>query len=495
MKKILLYSSVAIIVMAACSKEKADNSNNLSNDKATYQFTISANASEMESNGSNQAQISTKTSYAGETTFSWTLGDQISVLFHDAGDNNAFYTLTATSVDGKNATFTGTIDSGWEVGAADTGDKWALFPAGSHSYTATAPVFNLAASTDFSTSHFSANLPLYAIGEDNGAGTDVYAFKHISNVGAYKFTFNDIDVSKVRLDIETSGSYHISGDFQLAQDGSNYKINPWTYSFDSEAGKRVSFTENVVSKTATFYVPFKTWENNFTPTMTLYDANTGFVIKTVTASTNLPYTTGNVIVAKPFSAPGTGSALVSSYGINWSAITCEAAGSTGDGVDAIQKIKAVADADFVYVYMEINNNRLYSNPSYKYQNRSYLYVGDGTAGTASKWTQDYQLKLEGWLKYNNVPDYTANTSGILDGNRGHGSIVGDVLYLEMAIKRSGVACLQNAVASNAYVGFMTTDTYNVSGSSTEGSRAEHGFAPVKNGSMLEVAVPAYVAAP
>jgi len=489
MKKFFILSSAAIIIMASCGKE---NNNIQIDNKSTYEFTLSAISEDTGNDKKATGDKITKTSYSGEKVFSWTLGDKISVLFHDAGDNNAFYVLTATSVDGKNATFKGTIDSGWTIGAADTGDKWALFPAGSHSYTATAPILNLPASTDFSASHFSANLPMYAIGEDDGAGNDVFAFKHISNVGAYKISFSNLDVSKVRLDIETSGSYHISGDFQLALDGSKYKINPWTYSFVSEAGKRVSFTENVVSKTATFYVPFKTWENNFQPTMTLYDVNTGFVIKKVTASAALPYTTGNVVVLKPFSAPGTGSALVSAYGINWEAVTCEAAGSSGDGVDAIQKIKATADADFVYVYMEINNDRLYSNPSYMYQNRSYLYVGDGSAGSASKWTQDYQLKLEGWLKYNNTPCFNANTSGILDGNKGNGTIVGNVLYIEMAIKRSGVACLQNAVASNAYIGFMTTDTYNVSGSSTEGSRAEHGFAPVKNGSMLEVAIPAYV---
>ena len=476
--------------MVACGKEKAVESNVQPKDKATYEFTISVNADEIDSDTSNPAQIGTKTSYAGETTFSWSAGDQISVLFHDAGDNNAFYTLTATSIDGKNATFSGTIDAGWTVGASDTGDKWALYPAGNHTYTATAPVFSIPAEVDYSATHFSANLPMYAIGADDGAGNDVYAFKHVENVGAYKFSFSNLDVSKVRLVIEQLGSYHINGNFQLTLDGTKYKFSPWAYSFSSDPAKIRTFTADVVSKTASFYIPFKTWEANLKPVLTLYDAATGFTLGSWTAGSAMPYSTGNVVVAKPFSAPGTGSALVSAYGINWGSVTCEAVGSTGDGVDAIRKIKATADDTYLYVYLEVLNERLYSNDSYTYSNRSYLYVGDGSAGTSSNWTQDSQTKVEGWLKYNGVPCYI-NWANVIDNNRANGTIAGDIAYFEMAIQRSAVSCLQSASASTAYVGFMVTDTYNTG--STYGSRAENGYAPAKGGSMLEVAVPAYVA--
>ena len=459
MKKIILYSSIAIIAMVACSKEKAVDSNNQVNEKATYEFTISANALEMESDISNPAQIGTKTSYSGEKTFSWTLGDQISVLFHDAGDNNAFYTLTATSVDGKNATFTGTIDTGWEVGAADTGDKWALFPAGSHSYTATAPVFNLAASTDFSASHFSANLPMYAIGEDNGAGTDVYAFKHISNVGAYKITFSDIDVSKVRLDVETSGSYHISGDFQLTLDSGKYKIDPWTYSWVSEAGKRVSFTENVVSKTAAFYVPFKTWEGNFQPTMTLYDATTGLILKSVSASTTLPHTTGNVVVLQPFSAPGTGSPLISAWGINWSSIDMypldgEKDSFPGDG-ERIVEWKATSDASYVYFYYKTIASVAVSRGVWN----SYLVTGFDTDNDSSS-GDDASYGLGGGFEARTISYPFSNSAGspvsfyspaspcsssqakcpISGESQGYvptnGSLYGDHAYAEIRVPRS-----------------------------------------------------------
>ena len=193
------------MTLAACSKENVNESNIQSDIKGTYEFSIAVNAEE----------IGTKTSYEGEKTFSWSAGDQISVLFHDSDSNDKFYTLTAQSVNGKDAIFSGTIDSGWEVGASDTGDKWALYPAGNHTYSATAPVFSIPAEVDFSATHFSANLPMYAIGEDDGSGNDFYAFKHVSNVGAYKFTFSNLDVSKVRLVVEQTGSYHLNGSFQM----------------------------------------------------------------------------------------------------------------------------------------------------------------------------------------------------------------------------------------------------------------------------------------
>ena len=445
--------------MASCGKE---NNNLQIENKGTYEFTISAITEDAECNDNALDKIMTKTAYSGETAFSWTLGDQISVLFHDAGDNNAFYTLTATSVDGKNATFRGTIDSGWEIGAADTGDKWALFPAGSHSYTATAPVFNLAASTDFSASHFSANLPLYAIGEDNGAGTDVYSFKHIYNVGAYKITFNNLDVSKVRLDIETSGSYHISGDFQLTLDGSNYKISPWTYSWSSEAGKRVSFTENVVSEAASFYVPFKTWEANFEPMMTLYDASTGYTIKTVTANSALPYTTGNVVVLQPFSAPGSGSPLYSVWGVDWASIDMypldgEKDCFPGDG-ERIAEWKVTSDATYIYFYYKTVASVAVSRGVWE----SYLVTGydtdnDSSSGDAASYGlgDGFEARTIAYPFSNNAgnpvsfysPASPCSSSKSLcpigDGKGAslgtiptNGSLLGDYAYVETRVPRS-----------------------------------------------------------
>lgn len=453
------------MIMAACSKEVEVN-NPQPEAKSTYEFTIAANMVMDED---------TKTSYTGETTFSWSEGDQISVLFHDTGDNNAFYTLTATSVDGANATFSGTIDSGWEVGAADTGDKWALYPAGSHSYTATAPIINLSDEVDFSATHFSANIPMYAIGEDNGAGTDVYAFKYLTNVGAYKFTFNNLDVSKVRLVVEQKGSYHISGDFQIAADGTKYNISPWTYSFSTDPGKVVTMTANVTSKTASFYIPFKTWEGNFQPVLTLYDAVTGYTIKQVTAKTTLPYVNGNkVIVVQPFSAPGVGKPFDSAFGVDWMAVGGELDGPTGS--HSGMSLKGTKDADYIYVLCKIDKTKLLTG--WHYSNAMEMYLGkDLNEEGEWKWTP--KRSTDGvWIGY-----ITRESLPYTGSSNFKSYEVGDYYFTELRYLRSNKTYL---ASGTAYVGVLLwNDKYN-DGTNDLGAGSTYLFSPATSTGYLEI---------
>lgn len=477
---------MAVAALASCEKQTSPVEQKAIQEKS-YVYTISAIAPDMVDDSA-PAQAPTRTDYDASGNFSWSAGDAISVLFHN-GATNKFFTLTTTG-SGATASFSGEIEAGYTIGASD-GDEldkkiWALFPAStSHTYTAGSnPTFYVQPSVDFTATHFSANIPMYDLVASEGTAL---SFKNLCS--AYKFTVSNLDVSKVTFIVSNQVTYALSGSVPIAEDGGGYYLNQgWSASGSPERSQ--TYISDVNAKTATFYVPCRHYAAAFQPIITIKDYNTGFTIKTLTATKATAISDKGSVKPITISAPGTGSALVSAYGINWGSVTCEAVGSTGDGVDAIRKIKATADDTYLYVYLEVLNERLYSNDSYTYSNRSYLYVGDGSAGTSSNWTQDSQTKVEGWLKYNGVPCYI-NWADVIDNNRANGTIAGDIAYFEMAIQRSAVSCLQSASASTAYVGFMVTDTYNTG--STYGSRAENGYAPAKGGSMLEVAVPAYVA--
>lgn len=481
MKKYIFILAITGLVAAACSKE-APTTKEQASEVGTYTFVLNASV----------AGDATKTSYANDKTFSWTKGDQISVMFHN-GDDNKYFTLSAVS-GGASAKFSGEITNGYTIGASDAegGAKYALFPAGAHGWNTTdhRPIFNIPAVTDFTAAgaHFSANLPMCAVGDNFGN----FEFAHIAC--AYKYTFTNIDnsITKVRLKVTHNQTHKLSGNFPLNP------ANKW-YAQWADAGsadQSVSYIVNVKDNKAVFYFSIgKDSESSFQPTITLSDEVSGFVLYNATAKTawsadNIKPLESRMVVLPEISTPGLGSPLISAYGINWNSVTCKADGDAGTDKDAIRTIKATADAGHVYLYLEVLNDKLYSDTSYQYSDRSYLYIGDGSAGSSSKWTQDSQNKIEGWLKYYGDPQFI-NWAGIIEGNRANATIAGGVAYFEMAIKRSAVTCLQTSAASTAYVGFMVTSCYNTG--STLGSKAEIGYAPAQGGSMLAVDIPAYAA--
>ena len=81
MKRIALLF-MAAAVLAACQKEKENVAEPAA--PGTYTYTIEAGHGE------------TRTDYDAEGTFTWTAGDQISVLFNN-GTQNKFFTLTAAA--------------------------------------------------------------------------------------------------------------------------------------------------------------------------------------------------------------------------------------------------------------------------------------------------------------------------------------------------------------------------------------------------------------
>ena len=268
---------MAAAALASCNKT---NLNEQKAQKESYVYTISAVAPDMV-DADAPAQAPTRTDYTDGGVFSWSAGDAISVLFHN-GDVNKFFTLTTTE-SGATVKFSGSIEAGYEIGASDgnVSDKkiWALFPASAnHTYTAGAekPVrFYVQPSVDFTTSHFSANIPMYDL---VASEETALSFKNIAST--YKFIVTGIKdgVSKVDFVVYNQTTYGLSGSWPI---DASYRLE-YDYASPGSANSTLSFTSNVTSNQAVFYVPCRIW-GSFQPVITVKNHATGVAIKTFTA--------------------------------------------------------------------------------------------------------------------------------------------------------------------------------------------------------------------
>lgn len=269
---------MAAAALASC--EKQNTLNEPEAQKGTYTYTLSATAPDMiETDGAGNAQAPiSKTDYNASGVFSWSAGDQISVLFHK-DDDNKFFTFT-TSGSGATADFTGTVDDGYTIGASD-GDAmdkkiWALFPASAnHSYTAgNNPTFYVQPSVDFTATHFSANIPMYDLLTEEGT----LSFKNLACT--YKFIVSGIKngVSKVDFSITNGPGYRdLSGSSEIGIESTKYFVKyGWT-------GSGLNYTGSVTDNQAVFYVSCRYW-GEFQPTITVTNHATGVAIKTFTAT-------------------------------------------------------------------------------------------------------------------------------------------------------------------------------------------------------------------
>ena len=495
MKKILLFASIAALLATACSVVPEIEVNEP--DSPTYTFTLNATMdSEL-----------TKTAYENDKTFSWSAGDQISVLFHN-GDVNKFFTLTNTTGAGTSATFSGEIESGYEVGSSNS-EKIALFPAGDHSYDRTkakydaesypkrGPFFNIPALTDFTKTHFSANLPMAAIGD----GENNFAFKHIS--GSYKVVFTDIDpsITKVMLHVKNQTTRALSGDLRLEDGGSHNYCWWWTSASEGSVAQTVSYIVSVSNRKATFYVPYTNGDGEgFQPIFTLSNAVNGNILKRVSAKAafsggNAPSYSHMVVLPEiPASGTGTAPGWRSNHEINWDLVDTVIEGRDSGTYGGINSMKFTADAANAYILLDVKSSYLLDNDSYDYSNHGVLFVGNGSdsGSSAWMWSTKYQSVFQTWLKTDNSLSCTA-TDGAMISAIANGS--GDHVFYEIAIPRVGHTAF---LGTTAYIGFVFDKRYKIGATiyndPTNGD-TYMGYAPTPNSTppMAEVSLPAYVA--
>lgn len=492
MKKLTMIVFAGVVLLA-CNKRLAipDPQENV-NEPGTYIFTLKASV----------ADDLTKTSYADEKTFSWSANDEISVVFHKVGEvvgDDIIFVDLKTTVGGTTADFSGTVPNGYEIGASDTegGVKWALFPAGAHTWNTTnhRPNFVIPEVTDFTTpgAHFSTNIPMYAEGD----GENNFTFNHIAC--AYKFTFSNLDATKVRLKVTHNTTHKLSGSFPLNANGKWYA----QYASLGSANQSVSYITNVSAKTAVFYFCIgKDSESSFQPTITLYDETTGNILYRATAKAvwggndALKPLYDRMVILPSIPAPGTGTPFISQFNINWGS-----QGVSADGEDAFRTIKAFADEDYLYLYLDIVKSDLTLSG---YYHKIRFYLSDGSdGGTNSDWIQKYS-----WTSTNDYDWLVKGGTVQLDTFDGLQKMIvdknivthdiNDAVYLELKIDRtvpvengvdSGYAVLSPAATYLAGASvYVAVDVDDMDGS-TWTSTGLIGHAPASGENMLLVTLP------
>lgn len=442
---------MAAAVITSCTKQGLDeNQPQVDSGSPTYTYTVSANVTE------------TKTDYDSDGNFKWSAGDAISVLFNN-GTDNKFFTLTLTSGDGTNtASFSGEIEAGYTIGASDAAEEdnkiWALFPASeNHTYTAgSAPTFYVQPFVDFSETHFSANIPMYALNSAEGT------FSFASLASTYKFTVNGIQdgVDKVQFKIYNQTTYGLSGSWQI--DADNF-IN-YGYADPATPNSTLTYISDVTDNQAVFYVSCRYW-GTFQPVITVSNHDTGIAIKTFTATTvkqpnyldhvwpiTLDVSDGNYF--KP-------AVTIDGDFTDWDDITEWQGGSSNTRINGW---RMQADEHNIYVYVDLVTS--------KFKNDAYLSVGfdiDSNSSTGDdhggckgveKYVTVYAVEYEsGSLLPIQGADPNSKVNGSYDGTLMTWCNKGDPnSLLEVCIPRSKVGLTDPAtIKVSVAFGFYETE--------------------------------------
>lgn len=235
MKKIsIILAALAACFSVSCTKEAPttepqDPSAPAGMKKVT--ITASIDASE------------TKTSYDADGKFSWTEGDQISVL----GSDGCFYTFT-TKETAASTSFFGYLP------ADVTLETYALYPADDgHTYDVNEYYpygFNILGYKDLTLTN-SADLPLHAESADG----ENFPFKNMS--GGFKFTIDNIDDIFNTVDVTIStASLKISGVFPVRKSSSHAGYITYGSATEEVGEKEFKRKLKVIDNTVQIYLPY-----------------------------------------------------------------------------------------------------------------------------------------------------------------------------------------------------------------------------------------------
>lgn len=442
---ILLIASMAAI--AACQKQPVDNVPQESLE-GSYIYTVKASISELE----------VKSDYDAEGKFSWSDGDAISVLFHK-GDDNKFFTLTKTSGTGNTATFSGSIEEGYSVGASDgTGENmkiWALFPASAnHTYTAgNNPKFFIPNEIDFTTSGFVANLPMLAVNTAEGD----FSFQNI--VCAYKFTVTNINASKapkIKVVVSNQKNCALSGPIAIGGDGEYYlKLNDSDVS--SGASKSISYVSNVTydsdpeKGTAVFYVANRAYQKYFQPTIDIINYSTDFTIKTFTATAAPDGLSMGHVKQVTLDVSG-GDYFIPAINIDGNYSDWSEIGGTSTISEICKLMKATSDKYYYYFYLVSDATKRALTEEYSLSS-GYYYLdfdldndpstGDRTEGSNGKFEAFTYLRLfssDGkTITFADNPPYVSTSNGVSSsGVAFKGSVSDGLMHIEIKIPRANL---------------------------------------------------------
>lgn len=452
MKKqfVLIATAVAALFAVSCVKENPVE--NAPVQGAMKEVTISASIDD-----------ATKTSYDAEGKFSWSMGDQISVL----ADNGTFYTFTATE-SGATATFTGTIPAQAELEHA------AFFPADpEHAFVAGVAgaedasqydsyYYNVPEYKDLSVVP-SAGLPM---GSYNSEG---YVFTHMT--GAALFTFTNIHEDFTAVEVSFSQALKFNGKFKT------YVSNGvWSYFGAANATKgdpEASYTRKVKVENgkAKAYLPY--------PIATLWSGLT-IDIKGIKADgsevslLSALKTKQHIVIAdRTTIIPITPIALpdyvpaADLQNVNWDGATSLNIDKTSSAPLGLTDVKAYADNNYLYLKVvapsDLDWDRLYIGLASGIGDMKPWWQWTTTGAVAS---QQYAIVTAESISftYNDVevPSYVVEAEGSISWS--------------LAIPRTGAEFQGTQSVSFGVMAQKGGDTFICS-------------APARSGAMVEIALP------
>lgn len=482
MKKALLYASMAFVALCvACNISELEisipeeDSNTVP--EGYKSVTVSATKDDAQS----------KTSYAGEQTFAWSDGDQISVWCTDASvpANTGFYTFTTSTGGSASATFTGTIP-----GTAVVGDV-ALYPANaSHSYADGKYHFQVAGEKSYIGATQSADIPMYGV---NG-GSSNFSFTQMT--GAVKFTVNNIPagVTQVKFTF-TAATSKLSGSFDVTTS------SPYTWSTSSTetaSEKAIVRYCPVTSNAFSVYVPYTEgtiWGDN---TLLIQDYTGDSVGSTLYTQSNIgaiPVTRNKVTKLSTLSCE-----YRSAYGVDWSGIS-ESTNASG----SLKSMKATMDEDYFYILLGVKTSDLNLTKEHSQDHYIRIYVGDNS-GSKGNWGEDQYYKqitanvggstkdTQAWAVVNGNLTFNLSSNREMEA---HVTTVQNTSYYEIVIPRTSATAIYSALtpappATSVKIG-VTLDNYwhKDDGNVWASSSSVIGMIPASGEGMYNV--PLYVA--
>lgn len=331
-----------------------------------------------------KADASTKTSYAGDKTFSWCVGDKISVICND-GSANCWQTFTATTA-AATSSFTATVPDGVNLGPMGADYKVAMYPASNdHVYSGTWSLkYNIPAERDFRTAsggHRESAIPMFAWGQDD----DTYAFSNLT--GAAKFTFSGVPCPAVKMTFTVPG-VKLNGTFSLLYDTidkANSSNVHWSVAgAGDESEKTVTYYADVTDGNVSFYLPYGEGGIWGYSTLTLQDAATDATLYSNTHVGNISITKNQIAVL-----PTLDLSFKSAFGIDWSGVVASA--NAHATYKAIKTLKATADDNYVYFYIEADPDQM--SRSNKYDCRFRWFIED-PAGSTDYWGSEKYREID-----------------------------------------------------------------------------------------------------
>ena len=428
------------MVMVGCSEKISTLESNSKDTVAPQVVTLYAHASEV-----------TRTSYAGDKTFSWTAGDKISVLYHNDLNEPVWVEFTA-STSAASSAFTATVPGGLTIGAPTTGVQWALYPANeNHVYTDDSTIgFAQAAVVDGTT----AKIPMIATLASGSS--DAYHFRQMG--GALKFTVKNIrtEVSRIRLEFNTSwGDKYVSGVFSVQNPDSATPSIVYD-SMVSGASRLISATATVESNDAVVYLPLPVLEAWATFYINVYDADNGVLLcqKKINSGC-ITATRQRIDAVNDLTLPDVDRSsriqIDGYFSSDWTGSGISSFSSANPG--RIVEWKATYDAENLYFYLKLVRAKVTGGRWGSYICTGYDYVdGGGNPGyglgdgkEAYSIVYPFDAVVDDTLPLIVGLDGNGHTEYPLSTNTGHniktaGYSDANYVYMEMCVPRDKVGC-------------------------------------------------------